>query len=105
MSLDARFHSLAREYVGLMMTDSATREELATWPSHEQRANDYHQKLREFVNRRLNPAEPLPPEAAADFHQYVYDSLDEFRKHWGSQFADEHAFEIHCDGYCAVRCI
>src|SRR5579884_2146174 len=104
MALHPSHESLAREYVGLLLTDPDARDEAAQFPKHEDDPAGYHRKMVDLVNRRLHPQVALTPETAEEFHRHVSDRLQYFRSNLRAHTASEEEYMLACDGFECGKC-
>jgi|GEM_PF-3745759 len=104
MALHSQFHSLAREYLGLLMTEKSARDEVSAFPDHDRDPEQYHARLTQFVNQRLSPPTPLPESAGKDFHRYVSERTNDFRQNLRAHTANAQEYELACDGYACRPC-
>ncbi|HLI97557.1 MAG TPA: hypothetical protein VKT72_15915 [Candidatus Baltobacteraceae bacterium] len=105
MALKSQYHPLAREFLGLLMSDKFAREDVAKLrPEHDEDRSRYHLALARYVNAKLSPREPLPDEAADDFHLYCSEHTEEFRKNIRAHTANPTEYMLACDGFGGKRC-
>jgi hypothetical protein len=104
MPLQPQYHPLAREFLGLLMSDKSAREQVAALPEHDRDPDRYHAALAQYVNQRLRPATPLPLEAAGDFHRYVSDCTTDFRENIKAHTPNETEYALACDGFGGKKC-
>ncbi|HEY9179234.1 MAG TPA: hypothetical protein VIO32_00860 [Candidatus Baltobacteraceae bacterium] len=104
MALHPSHESLAREYVGLLLTDPDAREEAARFPEHDESPDEYHAKMADLVNRRLRPQTPLTAQNAEEFHRHVADRLAYFRSNLREHTAGEEKYTLACDGFECGEC-
>jgi hypothetical protein len=101
---DEELQALALRYTGLLMVDKKAREEVSSFPKHREHPEEYHRRLAEFVNNRLQPAAPLETEEAARLHKHVNDAVEPLRDNLKAHTANEHEYMMAWDGLEGLNC-